>query len=248
MNTIYANKDRNRSPAAQGASVPAFSGGARTRRLWAAAALLLSALMMRAPDVRAAANPTNDSAGFTVRLTPRVDMGVVIDTAGSSWSDGLGAVESLAAMDLGTTYLLSEAVKVTIVGNFNNQELEVQGSEPADGWTLGTDSTDAENKLRLFALFGRDGGSSFAASEFSDDTHLITTAVKRAGQPQADEGGENNKTFEALSSNAEYADLDNMTVGTARLLWLRADTPSLTTYSAEQAFSVTVTAVSGAGQ
>ena len=212
---------------------------ARSWKAW-----LYAALSMALSASAYAADP--DSGNFTVRITPNVDVGLTVDTSGANWAGPSADLD--VSMDLGSTLLLESAVTVSITGDFNNQEIEVLGAAN-DTWTLGASAADATDKLRLYALFGKtSGGASFAEADFFDDTHLITTGAKLAGQPQPDEQNDSNHTYEGLLANAQYEDLDTLAVGTSRLLWLRADTPGTTTVDQQQSFTVTLTAKSGTGQ
>lgn len=208
-----------------------------------AIATLLSLALLPSPAL-ADSDPSNDSDAVTVRLVPVVDLGVIIDTNGAAWA---GSADLDTAMDLGTEKVLGTGVKVTVVGNLNIQELELQGA-PLDGWTLDTDETDGQDQLRLYGLLAADGAAAPAPTDFGGVAHLISAAIKRAGQPQASEGGELNHTFELPTTHGSYADVDNMQIGAIRRLWLRANTPSFSSQEQTQRITVTITAVSGAGQ
>ena len=190
-------------------------------------------------------NPSNDGDSFTIRITPNVDYGVDLTTGGANWS---GASSDLdVTMDLGTTLLLESYIAVEMTGNFNNQELDITAAGN-DTWTLDTDdAADEQNALQLYGLFATVSANSPIAADFNDDTHLITAALRSVGQVQADEGGDTLHQYELLTGHAEYADVDSLSVGDQRVLWLRADTPPTTTVDVQQGFTVTVTARTGTG-
>ncbi len=212
------------------------AGRAVCRSAFALSALLALALL---PSPTSAAS----AAAVTVRLVPVVDLGVIIDTTGAAWA---GSANLDTAMDLGTEKVLGTGVKVTVVGNLNIQELELQGA-PLDGWTLDTDEIDGQDQLRLYGLFAANGAAAPASVAFNGAEHLITAAVKRAGQPQAFEAGDLNHTFELPIAHASYADVDDMQIGAIRRLWLRANTPSFSSQDQTQRITVTITAGSGVG-
>ncbi|MDP3543049.1 MAG: hypothetical protein Q8T11_11345, partial [Elusimicrobiota bacterium] len=83
--------------------------------------------LMTATFAYADANPANDSGSFTVRITPNVDLGVVVDTTGANW-EGAGSttLEDLTS-DLGTDTLLDAPIGIAMAGNFANQELTLTG-------------------------------------------------------------------------------------------------------------------------
>ena len=195
--------------------------------------------------VRADANPGNDSGAFVLRLLPSVDLGVTVDTTGAHW---FGSSDLAVVSEMGTTNRLETGVTLTVTGNFNNQELQLE-AVANDSWALDTDEADGPDQLRLYAMIGADQGAVVpAAALLSGTANLLTGTPTRAGQPQADEGGDSNHSYEfSTAQSPEYQDIDGMVVGTTRRLWLRADTPPLTTSDEQQSFTITVTAVSGAG-
>ena len=203
--------------------------------------------LMTATVAKADANPANDSGSFTVRITPNVDLGVTVDTTGANWA---GASTNLdVTSDLATDTLLEAPVKVAMAGNFSNQELTLTGVA-LDTWVLDTDEIDVVDQMRLYGTFGLDpffAGTPDAVDFTAAD--LITTAAKRAGQPQADEDAltDVNHVYELPGAHAESEEVDHMTVSTTRSLWLRTRTPNTTTTSGQARFTVIVTAVSGPG-
>jgi hypothetical protein len=185
-----------------------------------------------------------DSGNFTVRITPNVDFGLTVDTSGSRWNSSANLD---VALNLGTEELLAVPVKVTMTGNFNNQEMTLSAAA-LDTWVLDTDEVDVLDQMRLYGMFGRDAyASSPAPSQFNGTTNLIVAGAGQAGQAQANEAGDTLHKYELATAAAEYFDVDGMAVGQIRRLWLRSRTPSTTTSAGQQRFTVTVTAVSGAG-
>ena len=207
--------------------------------------LLTAMALMTASVAKADSNPANDSGSFTVRITPNVDLGVIVDTTGSVWAGGTGLD---VTSNLGTDTLLTTPIGIAMAGNFAKQELTLTGVA-LNTWTLNTDAVDAVDTLQLYAMFGVSpvvSGSPIAGN-FAGAGNLIKTAATRAGQVQGDEAGNTNHVYELLTANAEYADVDDMLPTATRKLWLRSTTPSLTTTGGQQAFTVTVTAVTGVG-
>ena len=186
-------------------------------------------------------NPGNDTGQFTVRITPNVDLGVLVDTAGAAWAGGANLDTT---MTLGQEKLLGTGVKVTVDGNFNKQEFQLQGAV-LNTWTLDVDDAATQDMLRLYGLFGTDAGVSPATGDFTNTTDLITAGTGRAGQANGDEAGNTNHKYELSTAHGQYADVDNMASAQIRRLWLKAIAPTTTTVDEQQGFTVTVTALSG---
>ena len=209
-------------------------------------AMLTAALaLMTATAARADANPANDSGSFTVRITPNVDLGVTVDTTGSNW---VGSANLDVTQDLGTDKVLQTPVGIAMAGNFSNQELTLTGAA-LNTWQLDTDEADAQDQLRLYAMFGKGTVTTpLVAGDFAGAQNLIKTSATRAGQAQADEAGDTNHVYELTSAGGgEYADVDGMPSTATRKLWLRASTPSTSSTDQQAAFTVTVTAATGVG-
>jgi len=173
-----------------------------------------------------------------------VDVGVTVDTTGSAWS---GDTDLYVDMDLASSKLLTTGVKLTIEGDFQDQELQLQGAAN-NTWQLDTDESRPIDELTLYAQIGSSPGST--PGDITGATNIITTSAKRAGQPQVNEvpADETSHVFEFLSTDGpRYADVDHMAVNAVRRLWLKAMTPVLTSTSEEQQFTVTVTALTGPG-
>ena len=210
-------------------------------------ALLAAALAVTAATAaRADANPANDSGSFTVRITPNVDLGVVVDTSGANWVGTSATLEDLTS-DLGTQTQLQAPIGVTMAGNFGNQELTLTGVA-LNTWQLDTDELDAVDELRLYAMFGNTTTPTTPTpGEMSGVVNLVKTSATRAGQTVADEGTDNNHVYELATAHLEYAQMDDMLSTAAMKLWLMARTPNTTTTDAQAGFTVTLTAVTGVG-
>ena len=211
--------------------------------------LLIALAVAGATFAYADANPANDSASFTVRITPNVDLGVTVDTAGAAW---VGSSDLDVTQDLGTDKVLSAPVSVAMAGNFNNQELTLTGAA-LNTWQLDTDEADAVDQLRLYALFAKPASvTTPIVGDFAGAGNLITTAATRAGQIQANEGGDTGHVYELSTGHAEYigspnGDVDGMSATATKKLWLRSSTPASSSTDEQAAFTVTVTAVTGVG-
>ena len=206
--------------------------------------VVAAAALMTATAAYADTNPANDSGSFTVRITPNVDLGVTVDTTGSAW---VGSANLDVSQDLGTDKLLTTPIGIAMAGNFNNQELSLTGAA-LNTWTLDTDEVDNVDQLRLYAMFGKFAyGASPIVGDFAGAGNLITTVATRAGQTQANEGGDTGHVYELSTGNGEYADVDGMLATATRKLWLRSTTPSTSSTDEQAAFTVTVTAVTGLG-
>jgi len=204
----------------------------------------LAALALGAVTAQADPNASNNTGAFTVRITPNVDLGVTVDTSGSAWA---GSADLDVTTALGAESLLGTGVKLTVAGDFSNQEFRLSAAA-LDTWALDTDETPGADSMRLYGMIGADQGAAPATGLFSGAGNLITTSVTSAGQAPGDESGNANHVYEFLTGQSpQYANVDGMAVTTARRLWLRANTPTTTTSDAQQRFTVTVTAMSGAG-
>ena len=208
---------------------------------WMVAAVAVLGLMSLGTAGAWALDP--DTGVFTVRIMPNVDLGVTVDTTGAAWA---GKADLDTDIDLNGEKLLGTGVKVTVAGNFQNQEFQLTGAA-LDTWALDANESVEQDKMRLYGKIGTDQGADLALTgDFTATTDLITGTPTRAGQAQNDEGGDNNHTYEfATGAGARYQDVDGMAVAQNRRLWLRANAPNTTTVDGQQRFTVTVTAVTG---
>ncbi len=165
---------------------------------------------------------------FIIKIKPTVDLGVLVETTGTGWdakwSDG-PPLDNEEPMDLGTEKLLATGVKVTVKGNFQNQELELQGQHNST-WLLATDETPTENKLRLYAMFSKEAETPLVTGDFGDATTLITEAGPTVvGQSVGNEGSGSPGTghiCELADTHGQYGQMDDMAVDQVRRLWRRA--------------------------
>jgi len=200
------------------------------RRCVRAALLLLPLLALCALPARAD-DPGNNDDSIVIRITPRIDYGVIIDTA---------SVDLDFTMDMGATDYTLIPATVTIVGNIRPVELDIEAANvsAAPVWTLDTDETAGLDELQLYGLFSVGRSTQPLESEFSGAKNLIISTPKRAGQENgngADQNFENN----VMEGGA---DVDLMNIGDQRQLWLRIDAPPYTSTGDEQKFQITVTA------
>ena len=224
----------------------ALEGNEMTTKTKTKAWLGLAALALALGVTAAKADPnsSNNTGTFTVRITPNVDLGVTVDTTGSAW---VGSANLDVTTALNAESLLGTGVLLTVAGDFNNQEFALNATA-LDTWTLDTDETPELDKVRLYALIGANQSAAPASSLFNGTANLLGATPVNAGQAQANEGGDSTHIYEFLTAQSpEYAQIDGMAVTTARRMWLRANTPTTTSTDAQARFTVTVTAISGAG-
>jgi len=185
-----------------------------------------------------------DSGQFIIRILPQIDVGVTVNTTGAAWVDGGDLDLNNAAMD--TQYVMYTGVTITMAGDFNNQELTLEATT-SDSWTLDTDETATANQLRLYAMAGEYQTTAPAQASFDGTQNLLTGSAVRVGQTQPNESGDTGHVYELAYADTGYEDMDGMVVGTQRTLWLRAGTPASTVSDEAQAWTITVTAVTGTG-
>lgn len=182
--------------------------------------------------------PSNDQDSITVAITPLVDLGVEIDTATARFSHADAPGDLAVALDLGATAYLISPATVTIVGNIQPQELDVS-AQLSGGWTLAADEIGGIDQLQAYALFAVDRTSAPLEAEFAGAKNLLTAAAKRAGGSpgvQADGSFENDAMTGA-------ADMDNILLSApSRQLWLRLDTPAISTTDQDQELVITINA------
>ena len=217
---------------------------------WTLAAALI-ALGCLGTEARADRVPGNNSGTFSVRIFPNVDLGVSVNTSGAAW---VGSADLDVTANLGGQEVLGTPVTLTILGDFNNQELTLLATK-IDTWSLDEDTAAREtDALQLFALVGADQTAilaTIANYETSTNNHLITTAPLPVGQTNGNEGTPGTGhlyEFDASVGGLIYDDVDNMIVGTVRMLWLGASIPTATSVDSQQEFQITVAAASGVTQ
>ncbi len=189
-----------------------------------------------------------DSDSLTITITPSVDFGVDLDT-GTTELDGT-LLSVAKALTLNTTAFLTSPATMTILGDFNNQEVSVQ-AVGLDTWTVDTDENIGLDEVQVYALFtntSRGEGDTPSEADFdqgSDGRHLVTGTPVFAGEvSENDLDDDNNYEYVGLAPGG--IDMDNMQVGDKRHLWLRLDTPGTTSVSGtDQRIQITLTAESG---
>ena len=223
-----------------------------TKRMMTGLLALLVTAMTGVSALAADPNAANTEDGLTVRITPNADYGVTIDTANVGVA---GDVIDLGAMDLYTSTFNVKPATVTVTGTVSKrganggQELDVTAAVlTANGWifdpTPTTDATSgAVDELAMFLLMSdttlsaSPGGASFtdagvAAQVTSGAVGTQTSHTYRAGGL----GGAGSK-FEFGG-----VDLDQMSVGNKRHLWMYFRLPSETSTGSAQDIAVTLTA------
>jgi hypothetical protein len=139
---------------------------------------------------------------------------------------------------------------VTILGNYNNQEVQLSAA-CLDSWAIDTDEIAKADKVQLYALFSVNKASRPVELEFgqgADRRHLVTSAVKVAGEAQGSEVDANTgNQFEIAAANAMTGgtSMDNLPVGAQKQLWMRVDAPPTSNSEDQQRLMVTLTAVNG---
>ncbi|MFA6093266.1 MAG: hypothetical protein WC986_09980 [Elusimicrobiota bacterium] len=188
------------------------------------------------------------SDSLSITITPSVTMGVDVDTATTRMSLIASPGDMTLSMAPGATAYFVSPASVTVQGNFNNQELQLQAAA-LNNWTIDGDEVADQDAVQLYALFATSKSSAPLEAEFGSDSarHLLTTGVQVAGETSGSETNvRSTNRYEINNGDMDSgANMDDMTVGSLRQLWLRVDAPPMTTYSTAQAFVVTLTAVSG---
>src|SRR3989338_4163104 len=124
--------------------------GTKTARRWMTAIAAALGLMSLGTLGAWAADPvaSNNSGSFQVRITPNVDLGVLVDTAGAAWA---GDTDLYTDLEPGQEKLLGTGVKLSVAGNFNKQEFELSAVK-VDTWDLYSDEAASADLMRLYAL------------------------------------------------------------------------------------------------
>jgi len=222
----------------------------KTMRSWLKCMLAAALAVAVAGGAATAADTDTDS--LTITITPVVDLGVDLDTTSAKMVNGTGL--NLPSVTLGSTEYMDIPAMMTIKGNYNNQEVKVSAAG-LDTWQIDEDEDIEADKVQVYALFtlGLPENGSPTEAEFGSDSarHLVKTLAN------AEVAGEDLGFEEDLRTNNYYeiangalsggVNMDGLTVGTARQLWLRVDTPAESSVDETQAqeIQVTVTAVSG---
>ena len=199
-----------------------------------------------------AAFPEPDTDSLTITITPSVDLGVDVDTGTTRFSvtDTPGTMS--LSLPLGNTAYFVSPATVTILGNFNNQEVQVV-AQALDNWAVDTDQDAKAEKAQLFALFAADKDAHPTEADFDSDAgrHQVLTGAQYAGEPDGSESNLRvNNRYEiddGSMAGGGGAEMDNLAVGTVRQLWMRIDAPPFSAWSGPERFVVTLTAMSGVG-
>ena len=199
-----------------------------------------------AVDARADTNTGNDSDSLTITMTPSVDLGVDVDTATAVMEGGTDLSVSVA---LGATAYMTSPAAVTILGNFNNQEVELSAAG-LDSWTVDEDEVAEKNKVQVYALFAVAKASRPVELEFGqgeDGRHQVTGSAAKAGEPQgAEDDSDTDNQYEIAGGDMlDGTSMDNLAVGTQKQLWIRVDAPPESDWDLAQQVQVTLTAVTG---
>ncbi|PCI37695.1 MAG: hypothetical protein COB53_05795 [Elusimicrobia bacterium] len=110
---IAANKNKNKNKNGENKMTKTNKVG------WTLAAALM-ALGCLGGNAWADAVPGNNSGSFIVRITPNIDLGVVVDTTGAAW---IGSTDLSVTANLGGQERLGTPVTLAMQGDFSNQEL-----------------------------------------------------------------------------------------------------------------------------
>ena len=195
-----------------------------------------------------AADPDLDS--LTITITPTTDLGVDVDTTTTRLNDTDTPGTMSLSMQLGATAYFVSPATVTILGTFNNQEVQLKAA-CLDSWAIDADETAGADQVQVYALFSVDKTSRPVELEFEqggDARHLVTGTNKEAGETAGSENDDltgNQYEIAAANTMAGGTNMDNLAVGTQKQLWIRVDTPPTSTSEDQQRVQVTLTAVSG---
>ncbi|HAH07720.1 MAG TPA: hypothetical protein DCM05_14565 [Elusimicrobia bacterium] len=195
-----------------------------------------------------AADPDLDS--LTITIQPATDLGVDVDTTTARFSETDTPGTMTLALQMGATAYLVSPASVTILGNFNNQEVQMSAA-CLDSWTIDADETAEADKVQVYALFAVNKTSRPVELEFgqgSDGRHQVTGAQKLAGETAGSENDDlTGNQFEIAAANtmAGGTNMDNLAVGTQKQLWMRVDAPPNSSSDDNQRVVVTLTAVTG---
>ena len=218
----------------------------KTKSRGAMAGLIALAAMAMTATGAWALDP--DSDAFTIRITPNLDYGIDVDTATTQFDTGDPPGDLDVTLSLGATNFFISPATVTVKGNFNNQEVYVR-AVALDNWTVDADETADLNQVQLYGLFTVNKTSAPLLAEFGSDSarHLIAGSAQYAGEPQGSETNTRtaNRYEIANGDMTSGTDMDGLTVGTIKQLWLRVDSPPTSDYDTAQRFQVIVTADSG---
>ncbi len=193
-------------------------------------------------------NTSNDKDSLTITIQPNVDLGVDVDTTTTKFVAAGGNLTGTMALGA-TDYLVSPA-SVTILGNFSNQEVQLQAAG-LNTWAVDEDETAGADSVQVYALFAVNKTSRPVEGEFGSDSgrHQVKAGVQTAGEPVGAATENNDRTDNRYEiNNADMTsgtEMDGIAVGVLKQLWLRLDAPPTTTSDEDQRIVVTLTAVNG---
>ncbi len=193
-------------------------------------ALLLSVAFGTVSYVSADSNPSNDSAGLRISVTPNFETGIEIDT---------GSVNlDLGNVDMDASTQTESPATFTILGNVANVELNL-AAQISGGWVFDNNQTFAStgtNQLNAWASFT--SISSVTAPSQGDEYFRVGTSsgakilssTENFGPAAIGISGSNGLgRFENNVTN-----MDTLLPGHQRHLWLYFRTPKTTSTTAQQ--------------
>ena len=200
------------------------------------------------------------SDSLTITITPTTDLGVDVDTTTTRLNDTDTPGTMSLSMQLGATAYFVSPATVTILGTFNNQEVQLKAA-CLDSWAIDADETAEADKVQVYALFSTLDNSVPTEAQFAqggDYRHLVTGTPKWAGESLGSENNDTTDNVFEIPSSLPFSggteagvgggsDMDRLQVGNIRQLYLRVDAPPSSSVSAEQEIQVTLTADSGVG-
>ena len=208
--------------------------------LFTALTVCYSLFAIRTP-VFADSNPANDSAAFTISVTPNFDRGIEIDTGNVNLD--MGTVDMNAS-----TQTVSPAT-VTILGNITNTELDLSGMITG-GWVFDPNQTftsTGTNQLNVWASF-TDVSSVTVPSQGDEYFRVGTSSGAKliSNTPffgPAAIGIDGSNGLGRFENNV--TDMDALLPGTKRHLWIYLRTPPTTSATAQQSIRFTFSVRSG---
>ena len=178
---------------------------------------------------------------LTISVTPTVAMNIAIATGTVQWNSG--DTDLNLSLSLGTTDYLVKPATVTYTGTFSGAEIDLQGVDNMAAWAFDADDTAGTDQLQVYVLFSSNTVSA-APTPIADwtaggDDRLGTTSA-RVGAT----GGDNNNGNFLNVTDFAGSPAENLIDSTQNQMhmWIRLDVPPDTSSTAQQDFSITVTA------
>lgn len=206
----------------------------KTAKKVAALALMLG-LALAAQPVKALV-----SDQITITITPSVALNVAIDTTTINWSNGDSGLTLTTSMDLGATVYMTSPATMTYTGSFTDAEMDVTGSDAGMNWTFDANQGATGDQLQAYLLFTDVSRSSAPTSaEFEDNAdHLIQNSAVRLGASGGDNADGNFLNSAASSNDENFVDNEQAH------MWFRLDLPPTSSFTGDEVFTLTLTAVS----